>query len=141
MTPQGYIKLLEQEGEVLHAYPDSEGFLTIGIGHLIDARLGGAISQRISRELYDDDIAVATARCRVHLDFFDALDPVRQDVFINLMFNMGPERLKTFKLMLSAAKDHQWAEAAFQLANSLWGRQVSAERKRELCDALEHGRW
>ena len=64
VTPEGQARLIEHEGEILHAYPDSEGWLTIGIGHLIDKRKGGAISQRVSRLLFEDDIALATAQDR-----------------------------------------------------------------------------
>src|SRR5689334_9191319 len=102
MTEQGKTILLNHEGEVLHCYPDSEGFHTIGCGHLIDARKGGAIPQRVSRELFDDDINIATARSRMAFSWFDGLDPVRQDAIVNLVFNLGLDGLKGFKLMLEA---------------------------------------
>ncbi len=141
MTPQGYSKLIEFEGEKFSAYPDTLGYLTIGIGHCVDERKGCGISQHISRELYEDDLARFTATARSHFDWFDALDPVRQDVIVMLLFNLGAAGLHTFKLLLKAFGEHNWHEAAFQLANSLWGRQVGNERKKEMCNAVEFGRW
>lgn len=146
MTPEGQARLIEHENEILYAYPDSKGFWTIGIGHLIDVRKGGAIPQRISRLLFEDDVARFTATARANLDWFDALDPVRQDVVVMLLFNMGlgDDRIgfRSFKLMIQAIKDKNWHEAAFQLANSDWARKdVGKDRKVALCNALETGRW
>ena len=141
MTPEGYLKLLEHEGEVFHAYKDSLGYLTIGVGHCIDERKGCGITKDISRRMLDDDIARATAGCRGAFSWFDDLDPVRQDVIIMLAFNMGIDHLKAFRLMSAAIEQKRWSEAAYQLANSLWGRQVGLDRKRSLCDALESGKW
>ena len=141
MTPEGQARLISHEGERLSAYQDSEGWWTIGIGHLIDARKGGAIPQRISRMLFEDDTNIATVRARMHFDWFDGLDPVRQDVIVNLVFNMGVGGVEQFKLMIAAIQRHDLHEAAFQLANSKWGRQVHVERKTDLCNALEKGRW
>jgi lysozyme len=36
--------LRREEGEVLHVYKDHLGYLTIGVGRLIDKRKGGCIS-------------------------------------------------------------------------------------------------
>jgi GH24 family phage-related lysozyme (muramidase) len=89
MTPEGENLLIEHEGEILSAYQDSLGYWTIGVGHLIDKRRGGGITQKISRLLLEDDIAHATASARASFDWIDQLDPVRQDVIVMLTFNMG----------------------------------------------------
>ena len=141
MTPEGYSKLIGFEGEQYSAYQDSGGYWTIGIGHCIDERKGCGISQHVSREMFEDDLARFTAAARANFEWFDALDPVRQDVVVMLLFNLGASGLNTFHLMIKAIHDHAWHEAAFQLANSLWGRQVGFERKKETCAALELGRW
>jgi lysozyme len=145
MTPEGVSLLGQHEGNVLYAYQDSKGFWTIGKGHCIDKRVGGNISQDIADLLFERDIEKATTISR-NLDFFDYLDPVRQDVIIMLVFNMGIGEeggggLLSFKLMLKAIREKSWHEAAFQLANSDWGRIVGYNRKVSLCDALEKGAW
>jgi len=141
MTPRGEQKLIEHEGECLSAYQDSEGWWTIGIGHLIDARKGGRITKRASRILFDDDVAFYTASARANFPWIDHLDAVRQDVIVMLCFNMGVEGLKTFHLMIAAIEQEQWDQAAFELFNSLWARQVQPNRRDELCNALETGKW
>ena len=44
------------EGEVLTAYPDHLGYLTIGVGRLIDKRKGGGITPEESAYLLANDI-------------------------------------------------------------------------------------
>lgn len=141
MTSQGYSKLLEHEGEKLFAYQDSLGFWTIGVGHLIDRRKGGSITQQVSRLLLEDDIARFMASCRVEFAWFDALDPVRQDVVVNLAFNLGIEGLKGFVLMIKAIEQQNWQAAAFELFNSQWRQQVQKTRVDDLVMALETGKW
>lgn len=141
MTNEGQAILIDHEGEVLHAYADSEGYLTIGIGHLIDKRKGGAIPQRVSRELFEDDVAVATVRARIAFPWFDGLDPVRQDAIVNLTFNLGIEGLKKFRLMTSYIEQKNWEGAAYELFNSLWAKQVQKKRVDDLMRALEKGVW
>ena len=141
MTPEGYSKLILHEGEILHAYQDSLGYWTIGIGHLIDVRKGGSIPQRISRELFDDDTAIATAKARLAFPWFDYLDLVRQDAVVNLVFNMGLDGLKGFKLMLGAVEERDWQRASYELFNSLWAKQVQQQRRDDLMRAIEFGRW
>ena len=138
MTPEGYSKLIDYEGEIFHAYPDSRGHLSIGIHHCIDERCGGGISQNISRRLFEDDLARFTATARSHYEWFDHLDSVRQDVIVMLLFDPGMAGLGA---MLDAFSKHAWHEAAFQLANSQWGRKIDNERKKEMCSAIEYGRW
>ena len=146
MTPRGIAQLINDEGEILHDYPDSEGYLTIGIGHLIDRRKGGGISQRISRLIFEDDIREATIDLQ-KLDWFRALDPVRQDVIVMLCFNMGlgswEQRtgLLGFHRMIEALKRQDWHQAAFELSNSQWKNQVGKARHDALTDALQTGKW
>ena len=46
--------LLKHEAEVSHAYEDSEGYLTVGVGRLIDKRKDGGISHTEAMYLLDD---------------------------------------------------------------------------------------
>ncbi len=146
MTPEGVALLIEHEGEILHAYPDSKGLLTIGVGHLIDARRGGGITQRISRLILEDDISRHTIGLQQHAWFRD-LDAVRQDVMIMLSFNMGlgswenRTGLLGFRKMIQACERQDWHGAAWELSNSDWKNDVQKDRHDSLTDALESGRW
>jgi GH24 family phage-related lysozyme (muramidase) len=48
--------LAVDEGCVLHAYPDSLGYLTIGYGRLIDRRRGGGITNAEALMLLENDV-------------------------------------------------------------------------------------
>lgn len=141
MTDRGIAKLIEHEGEVLHAYEDSLGFLTIGVGHLIDKRAGGRISQRISRIILQDDMATALLEARQNFAWFEQLDPVRQDAVLNLLHAMGLPKLQGFKNLLGAIDKRDWGLAAYELFNSLWAKQVQKSRVDDLQRALELGHW
>jgi lysozyme len=157
MTPEGQTKLIEHEDEVLHAYQDSKGFWTIGVGHLIDKRKGGGIPLRVSRILLDIDIATKTAECRAAFDWFDGLDMTRQDAIINLCFNIGIDNLKGFKNMIAAIQADDWQRVYDELLyadpskgdmrpNSYWldvgdGPGKKFDRAEQVAMALKIGAW
>lgn len=149
MTDQGRAKLKIHEGEKLRPYMDCcgrfwrecacsrRGNLTIGIGHNLEY----GISRDASDFIFEQDLSVAVAECRREFLWFDRLDAVRQDVIINLAFNMGIERLKGFRRMLDAAEHDDWETAAYELFNSLWAKQVQKPRRDDLVNALANGEW
>jgi len=131
--------LIKHEGEILHAYLDSEGYLTIGVGHLIDKRRGGGIPHDIAILLLDMDIATHTAEAR-QFPWFDTLDPVRQDVVINMIFNLGVNGFKGFKKMILALEFGDYQEAAAQMLDSKWANQVG-NRAVELAEMMRTGEY
>jgi len=141
VTPEGYVKLLQHEGEILHGYFDALGYMTVGVGHLIDPRRGGSITRQVSRELFEDDISIATVKARVAFPWFDYLDAIRQDAIVNLTFNLGIDGLLKFHNMLGAIEQQDWGKAAYELFNSLWRQQVQKQRVDDLMRALEKGEW
>jgi lysozyme len=138
MTPEGLTKLKDHEGLRLKMYTDSVGIPTIGYGrNLLDV----GISYHEAQEMLRTDIARATAQARYSFDWFDRLDPVRQDVVVNLIFNLGIQGLMGFKLMLAAIERQDWPAAAYELFNSKWRMQVGPYRCSDLMRALETGEW
>lgn len=137
MNPLIEAQLLRDEAEVLHAYKDSKGYLTIGVGHLIDERLGGGISRKISRLILADDIAEKDAECRKAYAWYGALDDVRQSVVLNMRFNLGP-RLDSFHDTLAAIARHDYEAAAAHMITSLWARQVG-DRANRLAEMMRTG--
>jgi hypothetical protein len=69
-------RLIADEDEVLHVYPDHLGFATIGVGRLVDPRKGGGITQEESRYLLRNDIARRIAECEQRFEWWGLLDPV-----------------------------------------------------------------
>ena len=141
MTDEGKARLMEHEGNVLHCYPDSLGFFTIGIGHCIDKRKSGQLKPKFIQMIFEDDLEDAASQAALSFPWFEDLDHVRQDVIVMLVFNMGIGNLGGFRLMIDAIKRKDWTKAAWELNNSLWARQVGHDRKVELCEALEKGTW
>ena len=132
-------QLIRDEGEVLHVYPDSLGFLTIGVGHLVDARKGGSIPKEISRALLDADIEVAKAFLRTHFPWTLSLDQIRLAALVNMSFNLRGN-LEGFHVFLAKlqAGDYQGAAAAGR--DSLWHKQTG-DRAERLMRQIETGEW
>lgn len=138
MTPEGITRLKDHEGLRLFVYTDTEGKATIGYGrNLVDR----GVSHDEASQMLEADIAYFTAQCRQVFPWFDGLDPVRQDVVVNLAFNMGVMGLARFHLMIEAIENQDWGKAAYELYNSRWRTQVQKERVDDLMRALELGHW
>jgi lysozyme len=119
-------QLVRDEGEILHAYKDSLGFLTIGVGHLIDPQKGGGIPKEISRALLQIDIEAAQRALSETYPWTDVLDDVRRDAMVNLTFNLGIGTLSKFDHFLSAMLQGKWEAAKAELLNSLADHQEPA---------------
>lgn len=122
--------LLRDEGCVEHAYTDSEGYLTIGIGHLIDGRLGGRLSDNVIDTIFREDVNRTGWDLDHSLPWWRSLDDSRQNALANMAFNLGVPRLLLFKKFLAALQAGDWETAAQEMLSSLWARQVGARAER-----------
>ena len=119
------------EGCKFEIYNDHLGYPTFGIGHLITEDdpehgqpLGTPISVDRVREAFEKDVDRVRLDClKLYPDFVD-LPEEAQLVIANMMFNMGLPRLSQFKKMKAAIDDRDWEEAAVQMEDSRWYRQV-----------------
>lgn len=136
MTPEGLARLCTDEGLRLAPYRDTRGFLTIGYGRCLDRR---GISEGEATMMLDNDIAALSAQLGAML-FFRALDPVRQDVMLNLAYNLGIAGLLGFRRMIGALDMHDWNTAAAELLDSAAARELPV-RYHRLADALIFGFW
>lgn len=137
--PAGIIEdLVRDEGEVLHAYEDSLGFTTIGVGRLIDRRRGGGISREESRLLLANDLEKFASGLDAHLPWWRMLSPSRQRVLLNMAFNLGVSGLLTFRRTLESVRKGDYELAAKQMLQSKWATQVGA-RARRLAALMEEG--
>lgn len=116
--------LIRQEDEVLHAYPDSEGWITIGVGHLIDERKGGKISHAASMFILDEDINNVIGQCDRAFDWFDDLDEARKIVVLSMVFNLGLYGFKKFKKTIAFIEQGLYISASEEMKDSKWYRQV-----------------
>jgi lysozyme len=123
-------QLRRDEGEKLFAYKDHLGYLTIGVGRLIDKRKGGGISEEESAYLLSNDINRIDADLRSRLAWFANLDEVRQEALINMAFQLGVDGLLKFRNTLAAIRDERYEHAAELARQSLWAKQTPARAKR-----------
>jgi lysozyme len=128
------------EDRVPHAYQDSLGYWTIGVGHLIDPRKGGRLPETLIDALLDYDIAEKKRELFAALPWVPYLDPVRQAVLVDMYFNLGPQFLK-WKVTLGYVEAGRYREAAAEMRNSQpWASQVKTRAER-LAVMMETGRW
>ena len=129
-------KLKQHEALRLKPYRDTVGKLTIGYGRNLD---DVGISREEAAVMLDNDIESAVATARRIIPDFDGLSQVRQEVVVNMAFNLQ-NKLRGFRKFLQALerKDFDWA--AEEMADSLWHRQVKS-RAEELEFAMRHDRW
>jgi len=133
-------QLRRDEGEKLHAYSDHLGFLTIGIGRLIDKRKGGGISQEESAYLLANDIRQKTGEVIMALPWAAHIDPVRFGVLQNMAFQMGTDGLVGFRNTLKFIEAGEYERAGANMRASKWHSQTPARCER-LIKQLITGEW
>jgi lysozyme len=130
-------QLRRDEGVRQFPYTDTVGKLTIGVGrNLTDVGLSDAEVDL----LLQDDIDSVTGQLDSRLPYFQAIDPVRQGVLVNMAFNMGFAGLEGFEMMLQAFAQGRWEDAAREMLNSKWAGQVGARAER-LAEQVRTGEW
>lgn len=128
--------LLEDEGFVSHAYEDHLGFLTIGIGRLIDKRRGGGISLDEAQMLLWNDIDKKQAELVARWPRWNDLSEVRQRAIMNMAFQLGVEGLMKFKKAIKAMEIGNYERAALEFLDSKWAQQTPL-RARKICDMIK----
>lgn len=131
-------ELVRDEGVVLHAYQDSVGLWTIGIGRLIDKRKGGGITQAEAEYLLANDVDKVVSQLDAKLPWWRQLSPVRMRVIINMAFNLGVDGLLGFKNTLGMVQRGEFEAASKGMLNSTWAKQVG-NRAVRLADMMKAG--
>lgn len=129
--------LKEDEGRMPMMYNDPVGVKTIGYGHNLES--GPPLSDLAMNQILLDDIADAERRCR-RFPWYEGLDDVRQAVIVNMAFNLGLGGLGGFRRMIDALVAARYDEAADEMLDSRWARQVP-ERARRLAAMMQSGEW
>lgn len=109
------------EGKRKRLYQDSVGKATIGVGRNIEDK--GLRDDEIALML-SNDIDEAEAECRANCPWFNQLNDVRQEVLVNMCFNMGWPVLSQFRNTLDAVRRGDYEAAAKGMLASKWASQV-----------------
>ena len=120
-------QLIDHEGMELEVYEDSLGIATIGIGrNLVDR----GITEDEARFLCNNDIDIVERELVAEFPIVAELDSIRQRVLIDMAFNVGVPRLTGFRKMWAAIHCGDYAEAAVEMMDSKWARQVGRRAER-----------
>lgn len=116
-------------------YTDTVGKISGGIGRNLTDR--GFSDDEIDL-MYANDIRMAESDARSLVPNFDKLNDVRQEILVNMSFNLGKSRLAGFKKFLAAVAIHDFSRAADEMKDSAWYRQVK-DRGVRLVYAMRFG--
>ena len=134
-------ELIEQlrlhEGVRSKVYLCSEGYETIGVGRNV-SESGIGLSDDEIAYLLANDIERCEQEIAERFDWFDDLDPVRQDAIIDMAFNLGITRLSQFQNMLRALSESRFSDAATEALDSRWARQVG-QRAQTVAEMIRTG--
>ncbi len=151
-------RLMLEEGCRLKPYKDTKGVWTIGIGRNLDS-VGIPISERkllgisddfmregITAEqalrLLENDIEMCYNQLKLRVEHFTDLDEIRQEVLIDMCFNLGINKLIDpiigFKKMFKYISIKNWKKAADEMLSSKWHKDVG-KRAEILAKMMETG--
>ena len=123
--------LIEDEGVKHEIYLDHLGLPTHGIGHLItewdeeySKPVGTPVSEERVNQCFEVDVQGTIKECKLLYNDFDDLPEEVQLIIANMMYNMGRPRLSRFHKMKKAIDNRDWYEAAYEMTNSKWYKQV-----------------
>ena len=130
-TEQLRKELEVDEGRVDEIYADHLGYPTFGIGHLVlksDPEYGQDFGTPVSEyrvlTAFEHDVQTVLLDCeKLYPDFYSKPEEV-QLIVANMMFNMGLTRLSKFKNMKRAVDNQDWSQAAVEMLDSRWAKQV-----------------
>jgi lysozyme len=121
-------------------YTDTVGKVTIGVGRNLTDR---GLTKEECRHLLANDIEISVGELKMNFHWFAKLDDTRQAALVDLHFNLGINRLKTFTKTLRLIEkcilgDDLWSKVAEELLDSKWAGQVG-QRAQTLARMLELG--
>lgn len=129
----------EEEGRESCAYPDTRGYLTIGIGCLVDKRMKGA---GLCDAAIDTQFAHDSAQARLDasaLPGFAYANEVRQAVLISMCFQLG--NLHDWPNFRKAIAIGDWEAAVTAGMDSVWYKTQTPERAKRELQMLAGGQW
>jgi lysozyme len=130
------VQLQVEEGVRSKLYLDTKGIPSAGVGR--NMRDVGLRPDEIALMLSND--------IKDHCDFmskfswYSAQSDVRQAALVDMSF-MGPEKLLHFPLMIAALVKGDYDEAAAQVIDSQWFKDVGETRGNRIATMIKTGAW
>jgi lysozyme len=135
-------------------YLDTKKLWTFGIGRCLETNPlttgewkylldHGHLALSLSRPgadwLMEQQIVATRGQCARMLDFWPKLNEVRQDVIVEMAFQMSLQKVLAFHDLLQAIRDERWTAAKEAGLDSKWAKADSPKRAKELMDRFERG--
>lgn len=146
-------QLLVEEGSPSHTYLDSEGILTGGVGHNLQAhpapsftKVGVPVPQTVAAKWLEDDIAAVVKDLNKWLPWWKDLDDPRQNAVADMTFNLGIGNAEAgtgllgFRNTLLLLREGDYMGAAANIKSSLYARQVGRRASR-IAGMIAYGVW
>lgn len=130
--------LKTEEGLSLVAYPDplSHGApWTIGYGDAT-AHRGEHETEPQAEARLATQVAEKEAELDRQFPWWRSLNPARQDVIVDMAFNLGVEKLAGFDTFIGLVKNGHYAAAAQDGLRTAWARQVGRRAHRLMAQLL-----
>ncbi len=128
-------QLKQHEGLRLKPYTDTVGKLTLGIGRNLEDK---GITEQEALFMLNNDADYFYKKITKELPWIVNLNDARQNVLVNMAFNLGIRGLLTFKMTLSLIEYGDYDNAATEMLNSVWAYQVG-QRAIELSKQMATG--
>jgi len=112
--------LIKHEGYRNTVYQCAAGYPTIGIGHNLET----PISDTAIMQILLDDIDTCVAELDRTRPNWRQHNEIRQNVLVEMVFNLGMPRLNKFTKMWAALDAKDYPKAAAEALNSQWAKQV-----------------
>jgi len=124
--------LRSSEGVREESYLDTKGNLTGGIGHLMSEGErkqypeGTKIPKEVVDKWFKEDTARAEKESKELIDehIGEEVPKEVENIIFDMTFNMGKSGLSKFKKTFAAIKDKDYTEAAMEMLDSDWARDV-----------------
>ena len=123
--------LIANEGLSLKVFKCTAGANSIGVGRNLDSR---GISEDEAMLMLNNDIEICVDALDKRYPWWKRLSEARQEVMVDLMFNLGESRLSKFvqflQSMETASSAEDYTVAAEHLLDSLYAKQLPGRSKR-----------
>lgn len=130
-------QLEKHEGRKSRPYKCSKGYLTIGIGRNLETN---PLSNEEIDFLFSHDLnEVVRDLESMFGNIFSEFSPARRLALVDMRFNLGYHRFRSFKKMLAAIRERDWDRAAEEALDSKWAQDVQPERVFTVVAQLRRG--
>ena len=124
-----------EEGKELRVYKCTQGFLTVGIGHNLDAdpaidilhrklKLHDSITEQECNELFQKDVNKVYETIYSKLPWFEFLKEKYKLVIVNMVFQLGINGTLAFKNTLKAIQEDNPDKVIAGMKASKWYKQT-----------------